>query len=304
MGIEHSQNYLHSKQLVATLLSKSNICNDDIVIEIGPGKGIITNELAKKSKKVIAIEFDAKLAKTLSEKYKESKKVQIIEMDFLKYKISVKEPYKVCANIPFNITADIVKKVFEADNPPEDIYFIMQYEAFLRYSGQPFYNESLRSLLYKPWFSAELIYEFKPSDFYPVPNARICFAHFQRKTSADVEDAIDYRNFLSYIFLASGNTFKDKTKKLFTYEQQKRICKFLKIKLESTLTEISYDGWLYLYDVFLKFVSNEKKAIILNAEQAMKNNQNKIQKKHRNRNHGYWKFEAKRQKKLKFENRK
>ena len=195
-----------------------------------------------------------------------------------------------------------MKKVFEADNPPEDIYFIMQYEAFLRYSGQPFYNESLRSLLYKPWFSAELIYEFKPSDFYPVPNARICFAHFQRKTSADVEDATDYRNFLSYIFLASGNTFKDKTKKLFTYEQQKRICKFLKIKLESTLTEISYDGWLYLYDVFLKFVSNEKKAIILNAEQDMKNNQNKIQKKHRNRNHGYWKFEAKRQKKLKFEN--
>ena len=81
------------------MLSKSNICNDDIVIEIGPGKGIITNELAKKSKKVIAIEFDAKLAKTLSERYKESKKVQIIEMDFLKYKISVKEPYKVCANI-------------------------------------------------------------------------------------------------------------------------------------------------------------------------------------------------------------
>lgn len=45
--------------------------------------------LQKKSKQVIAIELDAKLAKTLSEKYKESKKVQIIEMDFLKYKISV-----------------------------------------------------------------------------------------------------------------------------------------------------------------------------------------------------------------------
>ena len=59
MGIEHSQNYLHSKQLVATLLSKSNICNDDIIIEIGPGKGIITIELAKKSKQVIAILFIA-----------------------------------------------------------------------------------------------------------------------------------------------------------------------------------------------------------------------------------------------------
>ena len=52
----------------------------------------------------------------------------------------------------------------------------------------------------------------------------------------------------------------------------------------------------------LKLVSNEKEAMGLDAEQEMKNNQYKIQKKHRNRNHGYWKFEAKRQKKLKFEN--
>ena len=48
MGIEHSQNYLHSKQLVATLLSKSNICNDDIVIEIGPGKELLPMNLQKK----------------------------------------------------------------------------------------------------------------------------------------------------------------------------------------------------------------------------------------------------------------
>lgn len=49
---------------------------------------------------------------------------------------------------------------------------------------------------------------------------------------------------------------------------------------------------------FLNLFPTKKKAIILNAEQAMKNNQNKIQKKHRNRNHGYWKFETKRQKKI------
>ena len=49
---------------------------------------------------------------------------------------------------------------------------------------------------------------------------------------------------------------------------------------------------------FLNLFPTKKKAIILNAEQDMKNNQNKIQKKHRNRNHGYWKFETKRQKKI------
>lgn len=178
----------------------------------------------------------------------------------------------------------------------------MQYEAFLKYAGQPYYSESMRSLFYKPWYFSELIHEFKPTDFRPAPNARICFVHFHKRDNPKVADSKDYKNFLSYVFAAPGNTFKEKTKKLFTYEQQKRICKQIKILINSSISEISYEGWIALYDVFVRFVSDEKKEIIKGSEQSLKNQQNKLQKVHRNRNHGYWKFEAKRQKKLKFEN--
>ena len=223
MRIEHSQNFLHSKRLVSELLSKSNITSEDTVIEIGPGKGIITEELSKKCGQVIGIEYDKELAHLLQESFANKSNVKIIEQDFLKYKLPNNGVYKICANIPFNLTADIMKKVLEFENPPTDIYFIMQYEAFLKYAGKPYYCESLRSLLYKPWFTAELIHEFQPSDFHPVPNARICFVHFQKKYTPDITEGTDYKNFLSYVFSASGNSFKEKTKKLFSYEQQKRI---------------------------------------------------------------------------------
>ena len=61
MAISDSQNYLHSKRLVNELIAKSNITTSDLVLEIGPGKGIITEELVKCSKKVIAVELDRNL---------------------------------------------------------------------------------------------------------------------------------------------------------------------------------------------------------------------------------------------------
>ena len=292
MRIEHSQNFLHSKRLVSELLSKSNITSEDTVIEIGPGKGIITEELSKKCGQVIGIEYDKELAHLLQESFANKSNVKIIEQDFLKYKLPNNGVYKICANIPFNLTADIMKKVLEFENPPTDIYFIMQYEAFLKYAGKPYYCESLRSLLYKPWFTAELIHEFQPSDFHPVPNARICFVHFQKKYTPDITEGTDYKNFLSYVFSASGNSFMEKTRKLFSYEQQKRICKQIKISMDSSVTAIAYEGWLNLYDVFLKFVSSEKKEIIRGSEKHLKNSQKNLHKKHRNRNNGYSKTKS------------
>lgn len=287
--IEHSQNFLHSKRLVSELLSKSNLTNEDTVIEIGPGKGIITEELSKRCGQVIAIEYDKELTHMLKKNFTNISNVKIIECDFLKYKLPNNETYKICANIPFNLTADIMKKVLELDNSLTDIYFIMQYEAFMKYAGKPYYNESMRSLLYKPWYTAELIHEFQPSDFHPIPNARICFAHFQKRVPPDVKESKDYKNFISYIFTASGNSFKEKTKKLFSYEQQKRICKQIKISMNSSVTEIAYEGWIILYDLFLKFVSSEKKELVRESEKTLKENQKKLHKIHQNRNQGYFK---------------
>ena len=146
MAISDSQNYLHSKRLVNELIAKSNITTSDLVLEIGPGKGIITEELVKCSKKVIAVELDRNLYLGLREKFSNTENLQLVNRDFLQTQLPAEE-YKVFSNIPFNLTAEIIIKLLGASNPPNDMFIIMQYEAALKYSGEPYYAESMRSLM-------------------------------------------------------------------------------------------------------------------------------------------------------------
>ncbi len=287
MAISDSQNYLHSKRLVNELIAKSNITTSDLVLEIGPGKGIITEELVKCSKKVIAVELDRNLYLGLREKFSNTENLQLVNRDFLQTQLPAEE-YKVFSNIPFNLTAEIIIKLLGASNPPNDMFIIMQYEAALKYSGEPYYAESMRSLMYKPYFDIQMIHEFNPKDFYPIPNVSIVFVHFHKKEFSDITNAtaMDYWDFLSYIFSAQGKFFKEKTKKIFSYEQQKRLKKALEIGEEDHISTWTYPQWLGLFDCYNILVSKEKKLLVEGSYANLSLQQSKLKKEHRDRNHG------------------
>lgn len=293
-SIKHSQNFLHDSKLVESLIQQSNITKEDVVIEVGAGKGIITDKLSGIAKKVIAIELDNSLYSNLIKKY-ENTNVFLLNDDFLKYKLPT-HSYKVFSNIPFNITANIITKLFESNNPPSHTYLIMQYEAFLKYAGKPFYNESYKSLLYKPLFTSAVEYNFKKTDFKPTPNADIVLASFIKKEQADIkpQDYKLWQDFLSFIFLEHGQTIKDKVKKFFSYKQLKVLFKQAKINDTDTVTTLSYHQWLILFELFNSYhVSKEKKQIVLGATRLMNKNQQKITKLHRNRRSGNWRNSVK-----------
>lgn len=84
-NIKDTQNFLHSKELVKHLIDICNVKSDDVVIEIGPGKGIITNELVQTANKVIAVEFDEELYERLRNKFQGNNKVDIIYGDILNF---------------------------------------------------------------------------------------------------------------------------------------------------------------------------------------------------------------------------
>jgi len=284
MDILNTQNFLHSKKLVSQLVAMSNLGADDVVLEIGPGKGIITEQLSLVCRQVFAVEYDKDYANKLIIKYSGSEKVCIVSEDILKYRMNISGEYKLFSNIPFTITSDIMTK-FLSDNRVQEIYFIMQYEAFLRFCGTPLYQDSYKSLLYKPFFSMEIIHRFAPSDFTPMPSARIVFVHIARKNSFDIShtDLQVYQDFLSYLFMAKGEYFSDKLKLLFTYEQIKRIMRQIQITKQSKISDITYDKWLQLFRIFLSFVSQDKKDKITNAYRKMLASQSTLEKQHRNR---------------------
>ncbi|HIA4683225.1 TPA: ribosomal RNA small subunit methyltransferase A, partial [Salmonella enterica] len=222
-NIRDSQNFLHDKKLVSSLVENSNINNTDIVYEIGPGKGIITEHLLRVSKSVIAIELDTSLYQFLKQNLN-SQKLTLINQDFMNIKLPDGN-YKVFSNIPFNMTGEILTRLLTAINPPQDMYIIMQYEAMLKYAGTPYYKDTLKSLMFKPLYDIKLAYEFLPSDFKPKPNVSIVLVHFHKKEYCDIKKAtmLEYWDFLSYMYTAPGLNFKQKTKNIFSYEQQKRL---------------------------------------------------------------------------------
>ena len=282
--IQHSQNFLHSTKLVSRLVESSLIHSGDLVIEIGPGKGIITKALANRKCRVVAIEIDEVLSSKLIEKFREYDDITIIQKDFMNFSLP-KEKYKVFANIPFNMTAEIIQRLIGVSNTADEIYLVMQYEATLKYAGMPYYSESLRSLMYKPYYEVSIEYEFSPSDFLPPPKAKIVLSHFHKKEKPDIpyEKYTTYCDFLNYIFSANGRTFKEKTKSLFTYEQQKRLHRSSGIAFDAVISEITYVQWIDMFNCFINYVSAEKQALIKGSKKNMDRSRSKLKKVHRNR---------------------
>ena len=266
------------------LVDETSICKDDTVYEIGPGKGIITQVLADTGAHIIAIELDKHLCSSLQERFAKVENVEIVCADASTYNYPKDRPIKFFSNIPFNITASILQSVLSLPNVV-DVYFIMQHEAFLKYAGKPFYQESLKSLYYKPLFSFDDIYDFQPKDFVPAPNVRIVLSHIHREKCSFSSDQLSlYRDFITFIFSENGVDFKQKTKRIFTYEQLKRTSKAAGIAPTCKVTELTYDNWMIIYDSFRRYVSADKQKLVSGASHRLTTNQRKLKKDHRTHN--------------------
>jgi len=283
--LSHSQNFLRNSKLVAKLVAGSEISSDDTVFEIGPGKGIITHQLAEKAMKVIAVEYDKKLANSLKRAFAEYENVEIIFGDFLQVKLPRQGNYKVFSNIPFNLTADILERLTSVVNPPQDSYLIVQEDAAKKYAGSPYGEERLRSLMLKPRFELVITYRFKSTDFYPVPRVNIVMLRIQKRRQCllSPKDMNAYGDFVAYAFGQHGKNLKERLKRIFTNEQFRRQASERKFSPSARPGDLNFDQWLDLFRYFIKGVSDDKQAITHGSCSRLTREQRKLEKIHRTR---------------------
>lgn len=262
--LKYSQNFLKDVGLINTLISISDLNKNDTVLDIGSGHGIIAKELAKKVKKVIAIEKDKELFEISKKNLQSISNIEVRNQDFLDSKLP-KEEYKVFANIPFSITSEITKKLFEDENPPISAYLFMQKEAATRFLGYPLVKESLLSLLYKPFYTVKIVYNFRREDFNPVRSKDVCLIEFKTKSKPEVyANAYPlYRDFVTYALNRWKPNIKLALKGLFSNLQLKILAKNLNFDLESKPTEIEYETWLALFREFNKIVPRYKQKQVI-----------------------------------------
>lgn len=260
-----AQNFLRDRNLVVSIVRASSLGKADIVYEIGPGIGIITRELVRIAKKVVGIEKDSNLVKKLRAQLGDIQNIEIHEADFLKYRIENSE-YKMFSNIPFNITSDIMRKILYGENPPEEAYLIMQKEAAEKFSGGPI--ETQFSLLAKPWFSFNIIREFRSTDFEPIPKVDVVLLHAEKRGKPLVfrGNAIIYQQFVKHGFGAWKKHLKAAYKRTFTYVQWKKLSRDLYFPLTATSTQLTFEQWLGLFNFYVENIYKENKGMVSSRE--------------------------------------
>lgn len=277
-----SQNFLKDSRLVASLLDRFSLSSDSVVYEIGPGEGIITEQLALRYKQVVAIEKDRSLAEWLLRRFSDSPNVTIHCSDFLAYRLPG-SPYNVFANIPFNITSAIVTKLTAAPRPPDIAYLAMQKEAADMFLGKP--RESLRSILLKPWFEIEMVHRFRRDDFAPAPRVDVVMLRLRKRGPPLVNpsDRQYFRDFVAYVFTCWQPGADNPFKHIFTRQQLNYLIREMHFDPDTTPTRIPIEQWLNLFGQ-VKITGNERaKRVISGSEQRLLQRQKSIQKIHRTR---------------------
>ena len=137
------QNFLVDERVLGKIVSSAEISKDDVVIEVGPGIGTLTQALAKEAYKVVAVEIDTTLVPILGELLSNFDNIEIINEDILKVDVNaIAEKYpdkkiKMVANLPYYITTPIIMNVLENHIPVESITVMIQKEVAYRMKAQP-----------------------------------------------------------------------------------------------------------------------------------------------------------------------
>lgn len=194
--VSDSQNFLTEAKLLQRIVRLADFEKQDTVLEIGTGKGHLTEALCKKAGKVCSVEIDGKLMENAKKRLSKYTNVELVLGDFMNYRLPIKGDYQVFANIPFFLTTQIVEKLTQGSNPPGHIWLVMEKGAAKRFMGLP--RETVKSLELKVGWEMKIVYHFRREDFHPKPSVDTVLIHFKKKAVPDLNKG-EYREFQKFI---------------------------------------------------------------------------------------------------------
>ncbi len=192
---KYGQNFLLQPEVIAAMVEAGEVAKDDMVVEVGPGFGVLTLALAEKAKQVIAFEIEKKLTPYWNGLQKQYKNIEIVWGNVLyeleKQAVLQTEPYSVVANLPYQITSLVMRKFLETACKPRVLVLMVQKEVAERICAQAG-DMSVLALSVQYYGNPEIVMQVPRSYFWPVPAVdsaviKININHTQ-STSAQEDD--------------------------------------------------------------------------------------------------------------------
>lgn len=281
-SVIYSQNFLKHPTVARRIIATSSIEPADLVVEIGPGAGMLTRVLAERARQVLAIEKDPQFARRLRQRLEPHDNVIIFEADSLDFPLPL-TPYKVFANIPFNRTAAIVTRLTDATNPPAEASLVMQREAAERFLGIG--SHTLVSVLMHPWFDCSVVYRFRSGDFAPPPGVDVVLLRISKRGPPLISDSDrqGFRDFVIHGFTAWKPNLREAYRPVLTQHQLRTLATSTDIDLGLKPSMVSATDWLTLYRCFAAMSTPKQRRRIAGTEDRLREQQQHLEKVHRTR---------------------
>lgn len=173
------QHWLTSLGVVERMIEQAAVQKNAVVLEVGPGKGVLTDGLLKKGAQVLAVEKDHRMIPLLEERFSNAIRtgqLTVLEQDVLDVEIP-REPYIVVANIPYYLTGAILKRFLTALHQPKSMTLLVQKEVALRIARDR--KESILSLSVKAYGDPIYVQTVKAGSFSPPPKVDSAILHIQ-----------------------------------------------------------------------------------------------------------------------------
>lgn len=217
------QNFLHDDNVLQQIMRAIGPRKSDILLEIGPGQGAMTDYLLKEIPVLNAVEIDRDLIALLNKKYS-VEQLKLIESDILNFKLSSLNPSKkirVVGNLPYNISTPLLFHLYDQIDQIEDMHFMLQKEVAERIcaaAGDSQYGRL--SIMSQYYCHAELLFIIGPESFDPAPKVESAFIRLtplnpQRK----IENFKLFSEIVAAAFTQRRKTISNSLKRYFTREQ-------------------------------------------------------------------------------------
>ncbi len=250
------QHFLKSPQIIADIVKAGNIKGGDVVLEVGPGEGVLTSELILSGAQTISVEKDDRLIPELQRKFAVEifkKQLNLIHADILNIDPVdlIKTPYKVIANIPYYITGQIIRMFLESRHQPESMTLLIQKEVAERIVARD-KKESLLSLSVKIYGEPKIIRLVGRGAFSPQPNVDSAVLNIE-KISKDKLLGINEQVFFGVIHAGFAHKRKQLLPNLaLVYKKEKVVKIFEKLGLDpkTRAEDLNIETWMQICKEF------------------------------------------------------
>lgn len=246
---QYGQNFLLNEEVVKKMIEAGEINKKDVVVEVGPGFGVLTLPISEKAGKVVTYEIEKKIQPYWEERLKEHKNLEIIWGNVLYNKDFNLKKYKVIANLPYQITSQVIRFFLEQENKPERMVIMVQKEVGERICAKPG-DLSVLGLSIQFYGEPEIMAIVSKNNFYPEPKVDSAVVKITLKKELP---EVNEKKFFDFVKAGFINKRKLLTKNLQNYLGKKNKEKidrtFGKMGFLSNVRaqELSLEEWIKLF---------------------------------------------------------